>query len=260
MDGGPWMHHHATPMASNALFRLFAGSDSGVRAARAVAERFLATLHDGDRIPRSGPALLVGNHAILGLDSVALTALLIADGHRVPRFLAEKNFVKIPGLRSLLYAVGAIPGAPDEAVALLEAGELVAVYPGGADDSFKLSTEAYTLKWGERAGFARVALRARATIVPVAATGVDEVFEVSRREAVVGRALLGSERYDLPVPESLLPRRVPLDYFVLPPIVPEGDAGDPAAVARLRQATFDALESVLAPYREARRAAGGAPR
>lgn len=241
-------------MTSHAWFHLVAGSDSGVRAARALADRFRATLHDGDRIPRRGPALLVGNHALLGLDSVALTAVMVAGGYRVPRFLAEKNLYRLPGVASLLGAVGAIPGRPDEAVELLDQGELVCVYPGGADDSFKLSTEAYTLKWGERAGFARVALRARAPIVPIAATGVDELFEVSRRESVLGRLFTGSARYDLPVPESLLPRRVPLDYFVLPPIVPEGDPGDAEAVALLRQRTFDALESVLSRYRAGLRA------
>jgi 1-acyl-sn-glycerol-3-phosphate acyltransferase len=235
------------------LFRIFAGSESGVRVARALAAQLSATLHDGDRIPRQGPALLVGNHALLGLDSVALAATLLADGHRLPRFLAEKNLFRLPGVRAALAALGAIPGRPEEAVALLEAGELVCVYPGGVDDSFKLSAEAYTLKWGERQGFARVALRAGAPIVPIAATGVDELFAVPRREGWLGRTLLGSSRYDLPVPDSLVPNRVPLDYFVLPPIAPEGDAGDAAAVARLRAATWEALEGVLRRYRETRR-------
>ncbi|MFT3765816.1 MAG: lysophospholipid acyltransferase family protein [Minicystis sp.] len=240
-------------MPGPSLFRIFAGSDSGVRFARALAERLRASLHDGHHIPRRGPALLVGNHALLGLDSVALTAVLVAEGHRPPRFLAEKNLFRFPGVRPALTALGAIPGLPDDAVALLEAGELVCVYPGGVDDSFKLSAEAYTLKWGERAGFARVALRAKAPIVPVAATGVDELFEVPRREGIFGRTLLGSPRYNLPLPESMVPRRVPLDFFVLPPIPPDGDARDPEAVARLRQATWEALESVLQPYREGRR-------
>lgn len=232
------------------LFRIFAASDSGARLARTVAERLRAVLHGSENIPRRGPALLVGNHALFGLDSVALTAVLVADGHRPPRFLAEKNLFRLPGVRATLGALGAVPGLPDDAVALLEAGELVCVYPGGVDDSFKLKAEAYTLKWGERAGFARVALRAGAPIVPVAALGVDELFEVSRRENVLGRLLLGSARYDLPLPSNLLPRRVPLEFFVLPPVAPDGDARDPGAVARVRQATYDALESVLHPYRD----------
>jgi hypothetical protein len=52
------------------------------------------------------------------------------------------------------------------------------------------------------------------------------------------------------LPESLLPRRVPLDYFVLPVIAPEGDPSNPDAVARTRQATHAALDGVLRAYRE----------
>jgi 1-acyl-sn-glycerol-3-phosphate acyltransferase len=237
-------------MAVPTLFRMFTTSDTGAWVARGLASRLRATLLDGDRIPKKGAALIVGNHALFGADSLGLVAALVAEGHRVPRFLAEKNLYRFPGVRSVLETVGAIPGAPDDAVALLEAGELVGVYPGGIDDSFKLSKEAYTLKWGERTGFARVALRAKAPIVPIAATGVDEMFEVSRRESLVGRLVMGSSRYDIPLPERLVPARVPLRYHVLPPIPPEGDATDPDAVQRLRQATFDALESVLRPYRE----------
>lgn len=240
-------------MAGPSFFRIFAGSEAGVQLAKRLADRFQAELRGGDHIPRRGPALLVGNHALFGLDSVALTAALIADGHRAPRFLAERNLFRFPGVRAALSALGAIPGRPDEAVALLEAGELVVVYPGGVDDSFKLSAEAYTLKWGARAGFAKVALRAQAPIVPIAATGVDDLFEVPRREGFLGRTLLGSPRYDLPLPETLVPRRVPLTFFALPPITPEGDAGDAEAVSRVRQAAHDALESVLAPYRRGRR-------
>src|SRR5271168_4230591 len=105
---------------STAYFRAFTGSALGARFARALADRFQGTLHDGDRIPRRGPALLVGNHALLGLDSIVLTALLIAEGHRVPRFLAEKNLFRIPGAGRALAAVGAVRGHPDDAARLLE--------------------------------------------------------------------------------------------------------------------------------------------
>src|SRR3954463_1043346 len=101
------------------LFRVLSSSDSGLRFARAFAARMSAKIHDADRIPREGPALLVGNHALFGLDSFALAATIVAEGHRVPRFLGEKNLFRIPGLRAALRAVGAIPGQPDEAVSLL---------------------------------------------------------------------------------------------------------------------------------------------
>lgn len=231
------------------LLDRFAATLAGKRFARWVQERFRATLVGGEHVPREGAALLVGNHALFGVDSIALSAVLQLEVERTPRFLAERNLFRAPFAKALFDVVGAIPGEPEEATRLLEDGELVGVYPGGVDDSFKLARDAYTLRWGDRAGFAKVAMRARAPIVPVAAIGIDELFSVIAKEPVLGRALLGHERYDLPIVTSLVPRAVPLRYHALPPIDTSGDPDDPADVARVRQATFDALESVLAPHR-----------
>lgn len=223
---------------------------AGRRVARAIADRFLASLHGEEHLPRESGFLLVGNHAYLGLDAVVLAALFVLHAGRLPRFLADRNLFRIPLFRALLASLGVVPGAPDDAVALLEAGEPVAVYPGGVDDSFKLSSQAYTLQWQRRDGFARIAMRAQVPIVPVAATGVDELYRIDHREHRIGRRLAGSPRYDLPVPRHLLPRRVALDFHLLPPIDTTGDPDDPAAVERVRRATEDALEGVLMPYRE----------
>ena len=227
-----------------------AQTESGRRFARSLVEQLHATLHDDAHVPRKGGALLVGNHAFMGVDSFALAALLLVQTERLPRFLAERNLFRIPGVRDLLRSLGAIPGTPDDAVALLEAGEVVVVYPGGVYDSFKLSRDAYTLPWQGRAGYARVAMRAHVPIVPLAATGIDELYRVDRRETLLGRWFGGSARYDLPLPkDGLLPRRVPLDFHLLPPVDTTGDPRDADAVDRIRRATEDAIRSVLDPYR-----------
>lgn len=218
--------------------------------AQEVEKRFQATLHGAEHLPRSGGALLVGNHAYLGTDSWVLSALLISQCRMMPRFLGDRNLWRIPVLNRFLTTFGAIAGKPEEAVALLEAGEIVMVYPGGVDDSFKFSSQAYTLQWHHRAGFARVAMRARVPIIPVAATGVDELYQIDRRETFLGRSFGGSSRYDLPIPKSLAPRRVPLDYYLLEPIDAQGDPTNEMDVARVRQATESALRSILDPYRE----------
>ncbi|MCC6647843.1 MAG: acyltransferase family protein [Polyangiaceae bacterium] len=236
-------------MTTPTLLDRFAATLAGKRVARLIRERFRATLTGAEHVPREGAALLVGNHTLLGVDSIVLTALLQLEVGRAPRFLAERNLFRAPFARALFDAIGAVPGEPEAATRLLTEGELVGVYPGGVDDSFKLARDAYTLRWGERAGFARVAMRARAPIVPMAALGIDELFSVIAHEPWLGRALLGDARYDLPIVASLVPRDVPLRYHALPPVDTAGDPEDPADVARVRQATFDALESVLAPYR-----------
>jgi len=218
--------------------------------ARSIENRFLATLHGAEHLPRSGGALLVGNHAYLGVDAWVLRSLLVSKCNLIPRFLGDQNLWRIPLVNRFLTSVGAVPGKPDAAVELLEAGEIVIVYPGGVDDSFKLSNQAYTLQWGNRAGFARVAMRAKVPIIPVPATGVDELYQIDKRESRLGRAFTGSSRYDIPLPTSPLPRRIPLDYYVLEPVDTSGDPTDETAVERVRQATMNAMRSVLDPYRE----------
>lgn len=228
----------------------FAHSDAGRLIASEIQRQFRATLHGAEHLPRSSGALLVGNHAYLGVDSWVLSATLISQCNVVPRFLADRNLFRIPVIRQFLSTFGSIPGKPDEAIALLEAGEIVAVYPGGVDDSFKLSSQAYTLQWQKRAGFARVAMKAKVPIIPVAATGVDELYQIDEREPFLGRSFGGSPRYDLPIPGSLIPKRLPLDYYLLEPIDTAGDPNQEADVERVRQATENALRSILDPYRE----------
>lgn len=212
-------------------------------------EYFHARIEGVRNIPREGGALLVGNHAMMGLDGFVLGALVIRETTRYVRFLGERNLWRVPVLRSALSAVGAVPGAPGKAIELLESGELVGVYPGGIDDSWKLSSEKYRLQWGQRAGFARVAMRAGVPIIPIAAIGIDEMYDVVAREPVVGRTILGSPRYDLPIALGAygtpIPRRVPQRYLVQSPIDTTGDPDHEGDVERVRAATFDAIESVL---------------
>ncbi len=233
-------------LVTDAISRVLVGR----RVTDAILERFQASMIGDHNLPREGGALVVGNHTLFGVDAAILGTLVRRRVGRKMRWLGERTLWRIPGLRDVIDAVGGIPGEPEGATELLRQGELVGVYPGGVEDSFKLASEAYVLKWGDRAGFARVAMRARVPIVPVAATGIDELFTVIGREETVGRLLFGSERYDLPIVLSVIPKKIPLVYHALDPIDTEGDPDRPEDVERVRLATWDAMESVLRPYRE----------
>ncbi len=233
---------------------LLDGSPLRRAAVRGVIRYFYATLEGIEHLPAEGGALLVGNHAMMGLDGVVLGALVLDRLDRRVRFLGERNLWRIPGVRSLLDAAGALPGEPGAATRLLRAGEVCGVYPGGIDDSWKLTkTERYRLQWGDRRGFARVAMEARVPIVPVAAFGIDEMYDVVAKERWVGRRVLGHARYDLPLAlgwkGTLVPRRHPQRYVMLPPIATDGDAAHPEDVERVRHATFAALDAQLAQAR-----------
>src|SRR4051794_20384245 len=91
-----------------------------------------------DRIPVTGPVLLVANHASI-LDPIAC-ARLVFDNGRFPRFLAKQSvFKRVVG--TLLRAAGQIPvarfttearGSLSAAEEALAAGSVGVIYPEGS--------------------------------------------------------------------------------------------------------------------------------
>jgi 1-acyl-sn-glycerol-3-phosphate acyltransferase len=241
-----------TPSAG---LRAFFETRAGQASLSLISGYFHATLEGAEHIPRDGGALIVSNHALFALDAAVLGALLIRDLGRHPRFLGDRNLWRIPGLRELITAIGALPGEPHAAETLLRQGELVIVYPGGVDDSLKLSSQRYQLQWKTRAGFARVAMTAHVPVVPVVGYGIDDMYSVFAREHVIGRRILGGSRYDLPIGfgafGTVLPRRAKQRYVVLPPIDTSGDPSSATDIERVRAATYEALDSRLRTIREA---------
>ena len=87
-----------------------------------------------ENIPDGG-VLVVGNHALAGVDALALMPALYEGTHRIPRGLGLKALFDIPLLKDALHQCGAVAGERENAVELLLSDELVVVYPGGARDS-----------------------------------------------------------------------------------------------------------------------------
>ncbi len=224
-------------------------SFAGRAVIEAVLSYFSATFVGSENVPRTGGALLVGNHGVFGFDAFVLGALLARDVGRLPTWLADRHLWLTPGFGLTLDFAGAIKGERATAVAELEAGELVVVYPGGIFDSYKLARDRHRLKWGNRAGFARVAMEARVPIVPIAACGVDDIYRIVAREPGLGNLLFGDSRYNFPIALGRLgtpiPKRVPVTVHALAPIDTSGDPESPDAVERVRAATYRALQEKL---------------
>ncbi|MEZ4297019.1 MAG: lysophospholipid acyltransferase family protein [Polyangiaceae bacterium] len=227
----------------------FADSMVGRALMEQVLRYFSAELIGAEHLPRSGGALLVANHGMNGYDGFVLGALVLRETGRAPYWLGEHNLWKIPLFGRIASFIDAIPGERGAAAEILRRGEIVVVYPGGIDDSFKLWTEREKLQWGKRAGFARVAMAAKVPIVPVAAHGVDDMYTVVAREPWVGRRVLGSSKYDLPIAYGLwgtpLPRPAKVTIEVLPPVDTSGDPGSAEETERVRSAVFGAVQSAL---------------
>lgn len=132
-----------------------------------------------DKITPAQPALLVGNHTLYGVfDVPLLIAQIYHDRHILVRGLADHFHYAVPGWRTLLDRSGCVHGTPANCSRLMEAGEHVMVFPGGAREVCKRRGEQYQLVWKQRTGFCRLAIQHQYPIIPFAVVGPDDAYDI----------------------------------------------------------------------------------
>ncbi len=132
-----------------------------------------------ENIPPEGAGLLVSNHA----GTVPVDALVMKFGvydqtpaHRHVRLLAADLAFRMPFTGPLARKMGNTLASPEDALRLLEQGELVGVFPEGYKGVGKGWKERYRLQRFGRGGFIELALRAHVPLVPVAIVGSEEIY------------------------------------------------------------------------------------
>lgn len=194
--------------------------------ARLVTRHHPVRLDGTEHLPE-GPALLVGNHGLLGYETMAFFHAVLERTGRLPLGLADRWFFRVPGLRSVLVRAGGMLGSAANARAALATGAWVVAYPGGAREVLKRDNDAkYRLQWARSLGFARIASELGIPIVPFAAAGVDDTFDIVTTLRGSGRLLMKHAKYDLPVlwGRGPLPRAVPFWFRFGAPIEPSRSA------------------------------------
>lgn len=132
-----------------------------------------------EHVDRAKPALYVGNHTLYGmLDGPLMVLGLYQHKGVFLRSLGDHIHFRIPLWRNMLWGNGTVAGTPENCRQLMEAGEHILVYPGGGREVMKNKDELYQLVWKERTGFARMAMQHGYDIVPFAAIGADEAFDI----------------------------------------------------------------------------------
>lgn len=132
-----------------------------------------------DNLPRRGPCLFVGNHTLFGmLDAPMLFLELYTQRKITLRSLGDHVHFRVPLWRDVLRRYGVVDGTRENCAKLMAAGESVLVFPGGAREVFKHKGEKYKLLWGKRIGFARLAIQFGYPIVPFAAVGADDAWDI----------------------------------------------------------------------------------
>lgn len=167
-----------------------------------------------DRIPATGPCILIANHHS-AIDPLFLS-LAIWDAGRAPRFLAKRSIWKTPGVRYVMTATGQVPVdrgmSPASSVAaaaqLVESGSTLLVYPEGT-----LTRDPDLWPMRGKTGAARIALESGVPIYPMAHWGIHRIlppygklhpFPRKRVVIAVGEPLDLSPWRDLPIDGKVL--------------------------------------------------------
>jgi 1-acyl-sn-glycerol-3-phosphate acyltransferase len=142
-------------------------------------------------VPSIGPALLVANHS----GAVPVDALIMKFGvldqhpaHRHVRLLAADLAFRLPFVGPLARKMGNTLACPEDALRLLEAGEVVGVFPEGFKGVGKGWKNRYKLQRFGRGGFVEIAIRAGVPIVPVAIVGSEEIYPMIANARLLARA------------------------------------------------------------------------
>jgi 1-acyl-sn-glycerol-3-phosphate acyltransferase len=140
---------------------------------------FRVEVSGAENLPDGGGALVVCNHSgTLPLDAV-MTALAVHDNHpkqRHLRMLGADLVFQVPLLGALARKSGQTLACNPDAERLLNAGELVGVWPEGFKGIGKPFRDRYKLQRFGRGGFVSAALRTGVPIIPCSIVGAEEIY------------------------------------------------------------------------------------
>lgn len=159
---------------------------------------FRGEVRDIERIPASGPVLIVGNHSggLATPDTwVFMVNFLRHFGTQREAYALAHNVVMgLPLTGTWLRKVGTLPAHPDAARSALRRGASVLVYPGGDEDVFRAWSLRNRIRLARRTGFIRLALQERVPVQPVVSIGGHETVFVASDGRRLARTL-GLERF-----------------------------------------------------------------
>jgi 1-acyl-sn-glycerol-3-phosphate acyltransferase len=204
------------------------------------------------RLP-SGPLVVVANRGgLLPWDALVLRLAARREARgRDLRPLLDAAFLERPLLGRAALRLGAVPAAPGNALEILARGDAVGVFPEGSAP--RPWPQRHRIGAFGRGGFVKIALRARARIVPCAIVGSEEASPPLGRpgflaDALGLPALAATPGLPLgPLGGLPLPSRWKLVFGE--PVEQAGlgpeDADRPEVVARLTAEVRDRLQAML---------------
>lgn len=186
---------------------------------------FRVKVYGGDRVPESGPVVVVSNHSgQIAIDGILLSLAFFSDVEhpRILRPMVERFVTKIPFVGSWVTSCGGVLGDRRNCQLLLRQGEAVLVFPEGVRGIAKNTSEYYQLQHFTT-GFFRMALEAGCDILPVAVVGAEEFYPyVYQARGLAKRFGLPA----MPLTPNLVPLPSPVDIYIGETYRVPGDLGD----------------------------------
>lgn len=155
-----------------------------------------------EHIPPHGAAILVANHGgVVPLDATILfhDVLRHTDPPRIARSTADWFVPRLPLISTVFARMGMVSGTRANVRRLLERDELISIFPEGVSGVAKRFRDRYKIQdW--KVGFAELAMRYRAPVIPVAIIGAEESWPLL---AKLPLRMFGSPY--IPIPATPLP-------------------------------------------------------
>jgi 1-acyl-sn-glycerol-3-phosphate acyltransferase len=207
-----------------------------------------------ENVPGDTRALLVSNHAGVVPYDGGMISLALYFEHPAKRFaraLVLNGLMNMPVASWFVRRSGNTLANMRDAEMLLRRDQPVLVFPEGAKGTGKLYKDRYRLRRFGRGGFAEIAIRTGAPIIPISVVGSEEIHPMLADLAPLGRL------FGLPYGPitPTFPWLGPLGLIPLPsswiiefhePIPTDGythaDADDPAAVLALSDQVRDVIQ------------------
>lgn len=213
-----------------------------------------------ENVPANGAAMLVGNHSGgIPYDGALLLYGIYRDqpSHRRVRPLVANFAFRAGWMANVVSRIGGVRASTETALPLLDAGELVAVFPEGLRGVGKLYRERYRMARFGRGGFVRLARQAQVPLLPVAIVGAEEIHPV------IGKLTRLAEPLGLPYipitptfpwlgPLGLLPVPTKWTIQIGAPIAPPA-IGDDAGTTRVAEAVRTSIDGMIADQLAQRR-------
>jgi 1-acyl-sn-glycerol-3-phosphate acyltransferase len=144
-----------------------------------------------EKIPKTGGALLVANHAAaLPSDAPVIMHGIEEELGRPVYGMADYFFRTVPFIGTAWARTGGVPAHPDNALRLLrDQNQLALIFPEGIKGPSKTFNDRYRLRRFGRGGFVETAMRAGVPVVPIAVVGAEESMPILFKMPTVAKAL-----------------------------------------------------------------------